>query len=194
MSWGNTDDAANSVFYAAAQFNKPANTANRTALFGNTTMGAFVNNAVVGQFGVSAAEVANTSGEGKKVPHAGWNIRVAGTGSVQSLVINNGGSGYTNTHLFRVTATGTGSVNATGTVTTNSTGGIVSLTLANPGSGFITVTSPVAITNATGGTATGTNANVVATVGGRAGRVSYETLVAMGSIVTDASDDTQLPE
>jgi hypothetical protein len=30
--------------------------------------------------------------------------------------------------------------------------------------------------------------------GGRAGRVSYETLVAMGSMTSDASDDTVLPE
>ena len=30
--------------------------------------------------------------------------------------------------------------------------------------------------------------------GGRAGRISYETLVAMGSITTDASDDAVLPE
>lgn len=37
---------------------------------------------------------------------------------------------------------------------------------------------------------------VVRTVGsgGRAGRVQYETLVAMGSIATDASDDTVLPD
>ena len=44
--WGNTDDAANSVLWATAQVNLPANTANQTDLFGNTTSGAFNNNGV----------------------------------------------------------------------------------------------------------------------------------------------------
>lgn len=69
-------------------------------------------------------------------------------------------------------------------------------------------------TTANGATLTGTTATATATVGGavnkgvahagwvlrtegtggRAGRVHYETLVAMGSISTDASDDTLLPD
>lgn len=114
-SWGNTDDAANSVFYAAAQFNKTANTVNQTALFDNTTANTFQNNGVdmpiaVGQFGVSAGEAqAARAGANTKMAHAGWNLRVEGTG-------------------------------------------------------------------------------------GRAGRVQYETLVAMGSISTDAADDAVLPD
>lgn len=80
-SWGNTDDAANSVFYAPAQFNKTANTTNQTALFGNTTADAFVTNAKVGQFGIDTAETqALRAGGGTKVAHAGWNLRVEGTG------------------------------------------------------------------------------------------------------------------
>ena len=61
--WGNTDDAANSVLWATTQVNLPANTDNQTALFGNTTIGAFKNNDVamnkaVGQFGLDATEIA----------------------------------------------------------------------------------------------------------------------------------------
>jgi hypothetical protein len=109
-SWGNTDDAANSVFTAPAQFNKTANTDNQTALFGNTTADAFVTNAKVGQFGVDTTEMqAARAGANTKMAHAGWNLRVEGTG-------------------------------------------------------------------------------------GRAGRVQYETLVAMSSISNDASDDAVLPD
>jgi hypothetical protein len=109
-SWGNTDDAANSVFTAPAQFNKTANTDNQTALFGNTTADAFVTNAKVGQFGVDTTEMqAARAGANTKMAHAGWNLRVEGTG-------------------------------------------------------------------------------------GRAGRVQYETLVAMSSISNDASDDAVVPD
>lgn len=109
-SWGNTDDAANSVFYAPAQLNKTANTDNQTNLFGNTTADAFVTGAKIGQFGVSANEAqALRDGANTKVAHAGWNLRIEGTG-------------------------------------------------------------------------------------GRAGRVRYETLVAMGSLTGDASDDAVIPD
>lgn len=109
-SWGNTDDAANSVFYAAAQFNKTANTDNQTALFDNVTADDFVTNAKVGQFGVKPDEAqAARAGANTKMAHAGWNLRIEGTG-------------------------------------------------------------------------------------GRAGRVQYETLVAMSSISNDANDDAVLPD
>lgn len=61
--WGNTDDAANSVLWATTQVNLPANTENQTALFGNTTASAFLNNGVavkrtIGQFGLDTTEIA----------------------------------------------------------------------------------------------------------------------------------------
>lgn len=175
--WGNTDDAANSVLWAVSQLNKPANTSNQTALYGNTTMGAFEAKEVNGQYGVDVVEAANTSSDFKKVPHAGWNLKTTGTGSLTALTIVAGGTGYANTDTIRVTATGTGSVNATATLTTNSTGGITAVTITNTGVGFTTANPTVTIT-----TSGGSTANIVATAGGRAGRVSYETLVAMGTI------------
>lgn len=75
-SWGNTDDAANSVFYAPAQFNVTANTDNQTLLFNNTTEDAIVNNMIIGQYGVSATEAANN----KAITHAGWVLKTEGTG------------------------------------------------------------------------------------------------------------------
>jgi len=107
--WGNTDDAANSVYWANTTLNV---TANQTELFGNTTADAIITGAEVGVFGVSTDEMAyaNTgSTEADAVSHAGWVLRTEGTG-------------------------------------------------------------------------------------GRAGRVQYETLVAMSSITGDAADDTELPE
>ena len=180
--WGSTDNAANSVSWAPPQLNKTANTANKTALYANTTVGAFVSGVAVGQVGLSAVEAANASSETSYSAHAGWNLRTAGTGSLVSIAISAGGTLYANTDLIRVTATGTGSVNATGTVSTNATGGIVTVTVTNPGAGFLVVNPTVTVTNATGGTTTGSTATLVATAGGRAGRISYETLVASGSI------------
>jgi hypothetical protein len=186
--WGNVDNAANSTIYAAAQGNKTPNTANRTTLFQNTTVGAFVTNIALGQFGVSAAEAANTAGEGKKVPHAGWNLRVQGTGPLGTVTVGTAGSGYANSDTFIVVA-GSGGVNATGNLVTNATGNVVSTSLTSSGSGFTSVTPTVTIT-----TAAGTNAVLSATAGGRAGRVQYETLVAMGSQDDGSADDTLLPQ
>jgi hypothetical protein len=191
--WGNNDATSNSCLFIGAYFNKAPNTANRDALFGNTSVNAFISGKTVGQFGVSTAEIANTGGESKKIAHPGWNLRTVGSGSITGIVITAGGTGYANSNLLRVTATN--GVNASATLTTNATGGITTLTITNTGSGFVSVNPAVAVTNSTGGaTGIGTGATFTATAGGRAGRVHYECLVAMGTITSDASDDTQLPE
>lgn len=191
--WGKTDSAGDSTIYAAAQVNRIANSANRTTLFDNVTTGAFQNNGVnmkvaVGQFGVSAAEAANTTGEGTKVAHAGWNLRTRGTGSLTAITVAAAGSTYANSDTFAIAA-GTGGTNATGNVVTNATGNVISFAVTSFGANFDVVAPTVTIT-----TAAGVGASLTATAGGRAGRTSYETLVAMGSITGDASDDTQLPE
>lgn len=191
--WGKTDNAAGSTIYAAQQVNRTPNAANRTTLFGNTTTGAWQNNGVamkqaVGQFGVSAAEAANTAGEGKRVAHAGWNLRTRGTGPLTAITVAAAGRTYANSDTFSVAA-GTGGTNATGNVVTNATGNVVSFSVSSWGANFNTAAPTVTIT-----TSTGVGASLTATAGGRAGRTSYETLVAMGSITGDASDDTLLPE
>lgn len=191
--WGKTDNAAGSTIYAAQQVNRTPNTANRTTLFNNVTTGAFQNNGVnskkaVGQFGVSAAECANTQSEGKRVTHAGWNLRTRGTGPLGTITVAAAGRTYANSDTFSVAA-GTGGTNATGNLVTNATGNVVSYSITNGGANFNSATPTVTIT-----TAAGVGASLTATAGGRAGRITYETLVAMGSITGDASDDTYLPE
>ena len=86
--WGKYDNAANSDIGALMQVNQSAaNTTARTLLFNNTTANTVVKsakgagNVVVGQFGVSTAEIqaANQAGRGHP-PHAGWVLRHEGRG------------------------------------------------------------------------------------------------------------------
>jgi len=180
-------------------------------MFDNTTPGAFLSGQAVGVFGVDATEMQVNRTNGRTINHAGWNLRRQGTGPIISFTSNNTLVGYNNADIITVKSPSTGGTNATVTFTTNSTGGSLTFTITNPGSGFNLVsipTSNIVVTNATGGTAAGntTTTYLVATAGGRAGRVQFETLVAMGSIgaqtaaygtpatTADASDDTILPD
>lgn len=87
--WGNTDDAANSVLWAAAQLKLPANTGNQTALFGNTTADAFITGATIGQYGVAEGEAqAARAGANTKAAHAGWVLRTVGSGNRAGRVHN----------------------------------------------------------------------------------------------------------
>lgn len=80
--WGNTDDAANSVLWAASQLNKTANSTNQTALFGNSTANAYFAGTTIGQYGVDVNEVtaARAEGTGDRAAHAGWVLRTTGQG------------------------------------------------------------------------------------------------------------------
>lgn len=137
-------------------------------------------------FGVSVTEVANTSGDGRKVAHAGWNKLTAGTGPVASITIATAGDGYANGEFL--TFTGGGGTGANGSVTVNANGAIVGVTIVNSGSGFVSAPT-IGVTSANGA-----NASITATVGGRAGRRHYETLVATGTISGDnTADNTYFP-
>ena len=181
------------------------------AMFNNATPGAFKSGVAVGVFGVSATEMSNNvlNNSAERGAHAGWNLRRAGTGPIVSIAANATLVGYNNTDVITVRSPATGGTNATITFSTNSTGGSLVFTIANAGAGFNLVsipTSNIAITNASGGSATGntTVTNLVVRAGGRAGRIHHETLVAMGSLgaqtaafgtpasVNDASTDNTL--
>ena len=179
-------------------------------MFNNTTPGAFLTGQAVGIFGADATEtsVSNASG----IAHAGWLVRRAGTGSLASFTINASATaaGYNNADIITVKSAQAGG-NATVTFVTNSSGGNLVFTISNVGAGFTTATVPTSnifVTNSIGGTAAGntTVTSFIAKAGGRAGRVHFETLVAMGSLgaqtapygtpalIADASDDTILPD
>lgn len=198
--WGNEDNSANSVKWATYYVNAPYTVNNQANLYQSNTVSKFLNNGVgmnkaVGQFGVSAAEAANTLGEGKKVTHAGWNLRTQGTGPLGTITISAAGGLYTNANYLTVAA-GTGGVPAVANLVTTPGGNVIGYTVnsvSNPaatlGSGFISTTPAVTIT-----TSTGSGATITATAGGRAGRVQYETLVAMGSQDSGSADDLYLPQ
>lgn len=82
--WGKTDNANNSPFFGPLLVNKKANTANRNAMFGNTTTDSFVTGQKVGVFGVAADEVKSTG------PITGSNITSAGSGYTANVGVNVG--------------------------------------------------------------------------------------------------------
>lgn len=269
MTWGNNDAASNSVSYAVGQVKLAANSTNRDAFYGNTTVGATVGGAKVGLFGVGASEMG------------------VANGSIVSFGVLSGGSGYAANATVTVTGNGTANAQA------NSIGRIGAVNLVLAGNSYtsaptVTIAPPAAITfdanaavtiatdfiglagnvfqpndkitysTATGNTVlaglsnnsvyyakvanstgitlsatpggaqidltakgltetghrlVGETATAVATVngtaqkgfhagwvvrtegtGGRAGRVQYETLVAMGSIAGDGADDAVIKD
>ena len=109
--WGNTDDAANSVLWATTAVNKTPNTVNQTALFGNTTVGAFTAGEAVGQFGLDVNEVS---------------LAVANV-AVAQYVITSGGSGYGANAAVTVANT-TGGANTLAANSTQTLGRITAVT------------------------------------------------------------------
>lgn len=281
--WGNTDAAGNSVISAAGQFKLAPNTANRTALFGNTTADAFIAGQIVGQYGVDTTEMSVSAGpiisgtltfagsgysgnaavtfSGNNTgADAAANTTADATGRITAFTVTANGTGYTASPIASIAApaaqtfagntsavtVGNSTVNgfislgsnraffvnndivtytvaaantaigglASGTqyfvITANSTAIQLAATSGGPA---INLTS-AAETAQAGHSITGQTATAVVVVGGaknkgvthagwnirtegtggRAGRVQYETLVAMGSITSDASDDAYLPD
>lgn len=79
--WKNTDDAANSVFWAVEQYKTKANSTTQAAFYGNTTLSAFITGEKIGQFGVDANEQTSARVAGNPhAPHAGWVVRTEGSG------------------------------------------------------------------------------------------------------------------
>lgn len=135
--WGRSDAASNSVIWAPTSVKLAPNSANRNNLFGNVTSGAFVNNAVVGQFGVDTAEVNVTNG------------------SIALTYVTSGGSGYgANAVVTLNLANGTSNVSAVNS-TVNSTslaGRVTGLNINIAGSGYtkttistVSIAAPAAI-------------------------------------------------
>jgi hypothetical protein len=126
-SWGNTDDAANSVIWATASVNLISNTQNQTNLYGNTTMSAFITGAEVGQFGADTTEMG------------------VANGSIVEYVVTNPGSGYFANATVTVSGNGTANAHA------NSIGKIDQVKVVLSGNSYsakptVTVAAPTAQT------------------------------------------------
>lgn len=151
-------------------------------------------------YGVSATEAANTLADGKKVAHAGWVAQKIGTGPIKSVTIVNGGQNYNSAGYIVVSGGGDGTVNLAYTIANSRNtlqtfssnsywNAIASVVIVSPGAGF-----NVAPTLTANGPNSANFATFTVELGGRAGRVQYETLVAMGSITgDDPGDDKYFP-
>ena len=160
-------------------------------LFQNTTPGAFNYGRAVGVFGVTANQMGNnTSNHLPDQPaHAGWVVRRAGSGPIVSITYSGTANGYSNGDVVTIASaeltTATPNNNATAVISTNATGGALTFAITFAGHGFVSKNNnPGTVANSTGGASIGTGATFNGVAGGRAGRVSNETLVAMGSIVS----------
>jgi hypothetical protein len=192
--WGNLDASNNAPnFSGLTGYKSSTSLANSQidGIFGNTTISQTRSNVVFGVFGVDATEANSTlsSGDGRNVTHAGWVARTVGTGPVESIT----GVGLSSNGFITfiggssgAAAGMTGNTTANAQVFVNTAGWLVNVTMRSAGSYANTpnVVFP--------------SGNVLSTVtmGGRANRVTQETLVAMGSIVGDATtaEDSNYPD
>ena len=192
--WGNLDAANNapkSSAMAGYGGSTPQVTANAQVYYGNTKVDAFITNAEIGVFGVDATEQALTltAAATKSHPaHAGWIVRKAGMGPVVTITSNTGAVAVNSYITFSggSTVTGSGNTAANARIYVNTDKSIANITVV---SGGLYANTPVA-------TANQGNATFTITMGGRANRVSTETLVAMGSMYGDgtAADDPNFPD
>jgi hypothetical protein len=196
--WTNTD-ASNGApkFAGTGGLGLSANT--QGTLYANTKASFHVPGAAVGVFGVDPTEKGILGSDGKSSTHAGWVLRKAGMGPIVSITANTGAVGANGTVIFtggnkglsNVAARQTGGVTnplveARANVAVNAAGYITSIVIDNPG--FYANTPAIAYSAAVG------NGSFTIVMGGRANRVHTETLVAMGSMVGDGSDDIIYPD
>jgi hypothetical protein len=184
--WKSEDAASNAPVYTVAS--GYGISANGSTLYENANLQVSI---ATGVYGVDTTEAGITTGDGKKVAHAGWNLARRGTGGVLSITANTGAYSNAGNVYLTFTGGGTGNTTANAQVFINvSSNLITSVVVHNPGS-YMTTPTITPITGA--GNGVGGAATFTATMAGRANRVSYETLVAMGSMTGDG-DDTYFPD
>jgi hypothetical protein len=169
--WTMTDANTGVPIFAPTALKLAPTRANANVIWANSnTAQAF--SAAVGVWGVDTQEASNTqvTPAAGKMAHAGWVQKTSGMGPVLTITANAGSYGTNSFVTF--TGGGTGNTSANATVSVNATGYITGVTL---NSGGLYITTPTA-TPASG------NAAFTLTIGGRANRSQYETLVATGSI------------
>jgi len=187
--WGNLDAANNAPKQSATAGyggNKPQVTANAQVYYSNTELGAYITGSAIGVFGVNAQEQINAEASANTllgVPqHAGWVIRKTGMGPITAISANAGSVGANSLITFSQGLGRDGSQfgvsNAVASISVNTAGYITAVTLT---SGGLYANTPIA-------TANSGNASFTITMGGRANRVTTETIVAMGSMTGDGGN------
>ena len=188
--WGNVDASNNAPNFSGLTGYDTSTTGESLAnsqpssVFGNTYMSATRTDVEFGVFGIDTTEEGLIT-DGQPT-HAGWVARTKGAGPVVSVTANTdavGPAATACTYTLVLSGGGTNNTAAQVSVTTAATGRISSISISNAGLYTGTPT-----TNTFGNTA------FTFTMGGRNGRTTFETLVAMGSMVGDASDDAIAPD
>jgi hypothetical protein len=194
--WGNLDASNNAPNFSGLTGYDTSTTGESIAnsqpssVFGNTYISATRTGVEFGVFGVDTVEANSqlSTGDGRYVTHAGWVARTKGAGPIASVTSNTdavGPSATAASYTLVLSGGGTNNTSAQVVVTTAATGKISTISITNPGL-------------YTGTPTTNTFGNTVftMTMGGRNGRVTQETIVAMGSIYGDAtaSDDANYPD
>jgi hypothetical protein len=219
--WGNIDASNNApIFWDAggytpnvsANTSVTANAANGqiAGIYGNTTIGFWREGVATGIFGVDVTEANSqfSTGDGRTVTHAGWVERIAFTGPITTITANAAAIAVNSFITFVGGSSGapagmTGNTAANARVYVNTTGHIVNVSVSG-GSSYANTpvianvyTSLTYVENTAAiSTSSYSNAVFTITMGGRANRVQQETLVAMGSIVGDATaaEDSNYPD
>jgi hypothetical protein len=188
--WGNVDASNNAPNFSGLTGYDTSTTGESLAnsqpssVFGNTYMSATRTNVEFGVFGIDTTEEGLIT-DGQPT-HAGWVARTKGSGPIVSVTANTdavGPAASACTYTLVLSGGGTNNTAAQVSVTTAATGRISSISVSNAGLYTGTPT-----TNTFGNTA------FTITMGGRNGRTTFETLVAMGSMTGDASDDAIAPD
>jgi hypothetical protein len=191
MSLWSKSDSSNAAPKFSGVSTGIAASANGSALFGNTQIGAFQTGykGAVGIFGVDTTEQGVSATSNTHPQHAGWVVVTKGTGPIATISANANSYSPDGNVYLTFTGGGTGTTAANAQIITNGAGLITSISL-NSGGNY--ERAPVV------GTVANSNVAITITMGGRAGRVQTETLVAMGTIgtqgVADASDDAIFPD
>ena len=205
--WGNLD-AANNVpkqtDTSGYGGDTPQVTGNGQVYYANTAIGDFIDKAAIGIFGLNPAETTSAeanvaTGDGTGIPtHAGWVTRRVGVGPITTITANAGAKGV-NSYVKIFTGgggkSGSGQIAANAEIKVNSTGFIQEVVIGNSFGLYANTPSIANVytdTHFIQNTAVltskaATNAVFSITVGGRAGRVQTETLVAMGSMSGDSA-------
>ena len=169
--WTMTDANTGVPLFAPTALKLAPTRANANVIYANSnTAQAF--SAAVGVYGVDTEEATNTqvTPAATRMAHAGWVQRTAGMGAVLTITANS--NAYGTNSFVTFTNGGVGNTAANATVSVASNGLIQSVTL---NSGGLYQTTPTA-------KPVSGNAAFTLTVGGRANRTKYETLVASGTI------------
>jgi len=171
--WTMTDANTGVPLYAGTALNLAPTRANANVIYANANVAQAFSEAV-GVYGVDTQEASNTqvTPAATKMAHAGWVQRTAGMGPVISISANTGSYSPDGNIFVTFSNGGTGSTVANASIVTNGSKLITSVTLNTEG---LYLTTPTA-------TAVNSNAVFTITMGGRANRTQYETLVAAGSI------------